>query len=85
MKLDSPHSLLAELTTLLRSRSSSSVASSSQINPAHLGDRWLDFTVNKNAGKAGKKGESARTPESSSAEYPHPSQHGDCEREMKRC
>lgn len=85
MKLGSPHSRLAELTTLLRPRSSSSLASSSQIDPAYLGDRWLDFRVNKRASRAGKKGESARTPESSSAEYPHPSQHGDCEREMKRC
>lgn len=85
MKLGSPHSRLAELTTLLRPRSSSSVASSSQIDPAHLGDSWLDFRVNKGAGRVGKKGLSARTPESSSAEYPHPSQHGDCEREMRRC
>lgn len=81
MKLGSPHSRLAELTTLLLPRSFSSVASSSQIDPAHLGDRWPDFGVYKRTSRAGKKGESARTPESSSAEYPHPSQHDDCERE----
>lgn len=77
MKLGSPHSRWAELTTLLLPCSSSSVASSSQIDPAHLEDRSLDFRVNKRASGAWKKGESACTPEPSSAEYPHPSQHGD--------